>query len=387
MGYTSFGLPWPGAGDQFLLRPEVAFLNHGSFGACPRPVFDTYQAWQRELEAEPVEFLARRLGDLLAEAREKLGAFTGAHASNLVFVPNATHGVNIVARSLDLQPGDEVLASDHEYGAADRTWRFICGLRGASYVKRRVPLPLGSDSEIVDELWGGVTERTRVIFLSHITSPTALTFPVAELCRRARGAGILSVIDGAHTPGQIALSLERIGADFYAGNCHKWLCAPKGAGFLYARPELQPLLHPLVVSWGWESETPGPSPFIDYFSWAGTTDPAAYLSVGAAIEFQREHNWPEVRKACHLLAAQAAERLAAITVMPRIGGDDSFVQMFSLELPPGSIARLGTSLWDDYLIEVPLVRWNDHEFIRVSIQAYNHAGDIERLENALKSLL
>ena len=387
MGYSSFGLPWPGAGDQFLLRPEVAFLNHGSFGACPRPVFETYQRWQRELEAEPVEFLARRLGDLLAEAREKLGAFTGAHASDLVFVPNATHGVNIVARSLDLQPGDEVLASDHEYGAADRTWRFICGLRGASYVKRPVSLPLGSDQEIADELWRGVTERTRVIFLSHITSPTALTFPVAEICRRARGAGILSVVDGAHTPGQIALSLEEIGADFYTGNCHKWLCAPKGSGFLYARPDLQPLLHPLVVSWGWESETPGPSPFIDYFSWAGTTDPAAYLSVGAAIDFQREHNWPAVRRACHLLAVQAEERLSSITGMPRICGDDSFVQMFSLELPPGSIAGLGTRLWDDYLIEVPLVRWNDREFIRISIQAYNHPEDLECLENALSTLL
>jgi isopenicillin-N epimerase len=226
-----------------------------------------------------------------------------------------------------------------------------------------------------------------VIFLSHITSPTALIFPVAEICRRAREVGIFTVVDGAHTPGQIALSLDEIGADFYTGNCHKWLCAPKGSGFLYARPGLQPLLHPLVVSWGWESENPGPSPFVDYFSWVGTTDPAAYLSVAAAIDFQHAHDWPEVRKACHNLAVQAAERLSAVSGMPRVCGDDSFVQMFSFELPPGSIERLGTRLWDDYAVEVPLVRWNDREFIRVSIQAYNHAGDLERLEKALRSLL
>jgi isopenicillin-N epimerase len=387
MAYSSFRLPWAGAGDQFLLRHDVAFLNHGSFGACPKPVFDVYQTWQRELEAEPVEFLGRRINDLLAEARSKLGKFLGTEANNLVFVPNATYGTNIVARSLDLRSGDEVLATDHEYGAADRTWRFICGLRGAHYVRRPMPIPLTSDQEIVEELWRGVTKRTKLIFLSHVTSPTAVIFPVAEVCRRARDAGILTLIDGAHAPGQIDLSLEELGADFYTGNCHKWLCAPKGAGFLYARPDRQPLLQPLVVSWGWESENPGPSPFIDYFSWMGTDDFSAYLSVGAAIDFQRDHNWPEARKACHRLAVWARERISGITHMPQICADDRFVQMFSVELPTGSIDRLGTRLWDEYRIEVPVVRWNDREFIRVSIQAYNGAEDIDRLKNALKALL
>src|SRR5947207_11322178 len=227
------GLPWPGAGELFLLRPDAAFLNHGSFGACPKPVFETYQAWQREIEAQPVDFLARRINGLLAEARTRLGEFLGVSGDNLVFVPNVTHAINIVARSLDLQPGDEVLSTDHEYGASDRTWRFNCGLRGARFVRTPIPLPLPSDMEILEELWRGVTERTKVIFLSHITSPTAVVFPVAEVCKRARDAGILTVIDGAHAPGQVDLSLDALGADFYSGNCHKWLCSPKGAGFLY----------------------------------------------------------------------------------------------------------------------------------------------------------
>jgi isopenicillin-N epimerase len=387
MSAPTFHLPWPGAGDQFLLRPDVAFLNHGSFGACPKPVFETYQSWQRELEAEPVDFLGRHLNDLLAEARSKLGAFVGTAADDLVFVPNATHGVNIVARALDLQPGDEVLATDHEYGASDRTWRFICGQRGARYINRPIPLPLPSDDEIVEQLWQGVTEHTKVIFLSHITSPTAVIFPVAEVCRRAREAGIFTVIDGAHAPGQIDLSLEQLGVDFYAGNCHKWLCAPKGAAFLYALSDLQPLLQPLVVSWGWESETPGPSPFIDYFSWVGTDDPSAFLSVGAAIDFQLEHDWPEVREECHKLAAWTRERLSAITGFPPICSEDQFAQMCSIELPPGSIEKLGTRLYDEYFIEVPLVRWGGREFVRISIQAYNNVKDVERLDDALRALL
>jgi isopenicillin-N epimerase len=172
-------LPWPGAGDKFLLRPGVAFLNHGSFGACPQPVFDTFHAWQRALEDEPVEFLGRRINDLLANARAGLGLYLRCDPANLVFVTNATHGFNIVARSLDLQPGDEILATDHEYGAADRTWRFNCALRGASYIRQPIPIPLPSDKEIVEHLWSGVTDRTKLIFISNITTPTAVIFPIA----------------------------------------------------------------------------------------------------------------------------------------------------------------------------------------------------------------
>jgi isopenicillin-N epimerase len=363
------------------------FLNHGSFGACPRPVFETYQRWQRELEAQPVELLGRRLTDLLAEARTELAAYLGASADDLVFVPNATHGTNIVARSLRLGPGDEVLATDHEYGAADRTWRYICGLTGATYVRVPIALPLESDDEAVEQFWSVVTSKTRVIFLSHITSPTAVILPVAEICRRAHAAGILTLVDGAHAPGQIDLSLDDIGADFYTGNCHKWLCAPKGSGFLHARPDAQALLEPLVVSWGWESEKPGVSPFIDYFSWTGTDDPSAYLSAGAAIDFQKQHDWQAARRACHDMAVWARKELCALVGLPELCPADRFAQMFAVELPAGSIERLGSRLWDDYRIEMPLVKWAGREFIRVSIQVYNSVEDVLRLRSALATLL
>ncbi|MBI3975655.1 MAG: aminotransferase class V-fold PLP-dependent enzyme, partial [Armatimonadetes bacterium] len=212
----------------FLLRPDVIFLNHGSFGACPRPVFEAYQGWQRELEAQPVEFLGRRFPDLMREARTALAGFVGADPDDLVYVPNATTGVNIVARSLPLEPGDEVVSTDQEYGAAEKIWRFVCERRGARFIQAPLPVSVGAREQIVEALWAQVTPRTRVLFFSHLTSPTAVILPVAELVRRAREAGIITVIDGAHAAGQIPFALDALGADFYAANCHKWMCAPKG---------------------------------------------------------------------------------------------------------------------------------------------------------------
>jgi len=373
--------------DQFLLRPGMTFLNHGSFGACPRPVFNTYQNWQRKLEEQPVEFLGRRINELLADARARLAAYLGTHADHLVYVPNATYGVNIVARSLELQPGDQVLATNHEYGAADRAWRFVCRQRGATYINQPIALPLENADSFVEQLWAGVTERTRAIFMSHITSPTALILPIEEICRRAREVGILTVIDGAHAPGQIDLALDALGADFYTGNCHKWMNAPKSAGFLYARPERQPLLQPLIVSWGWESETPGSSPFIDYFEWRGTHDPAAYLSVPAALDFMSARNWPQVRAACHELLLEAERRISELTGLAPISAPDTFVQMRTIPLPPCDLKVLKERLWDEYQIEVPMVGWGRGHYVRVSIQCYNGPNDVNRLVEGLKRLL
>jgi isopenicillin-N epimerase len=389
MTIDALSLPIPELAGQFLLRQDMSFLNHGSFGACPRPVFDAYQAWQRELEAQPVEFLGRRLPGLLADARGRLAGYIGTQADNLAFVPNATHGINIVARALELQPGDEVLSTDHEYGAVERTWRFNCDPQGARFVTQSIELPARSAAEVVDQLWAGVTERTRVLLVSHISSPTALIFPVAEICRRARAAGIITVVDGAHAPGHIDLDLDAIGADFYSGNCHKWLCAPKGAGFLYARPERQPLLRPLVVSWGWQKEQPGPSPFVDYFEWIGTDDPAAYLSVPAAIDFQAQNSWPAVRAACHALLAQARARIAELTGLPQICPDSSdwWGQMATIPLPPCDAVAIQRQLWDEFRVEVPFVQRGGRQFIRISIQAYNTPNDIDRLVDGLKQLL
>ena len=373
--------------DQFLLRPGMTFLNHGSFGACPRPVFNTYQNWQRKLEEQPVEFLGRRINELLADARAPLADYLGTHADHLVYVPNATYGVNIVARSLELQPGDQVLATNHEYGAADRAWRFVCRQRGATYINQPIALPLENADSFVEQLWAGVTERTRAIFMSHITSPTALILPIEEICRRAREVGILTVIDGAHAPGQIDLALDALGADFYTGNCHKWMNAPKSAGFLYARPERQPLLQPLIVSWGWESETPGSSPFIDYFEWRGTHDPAAYLSVPAALDFMAARDWPQVRAACHELLLEAERRISELTGLAPISAPDTFVQMRTIPLPPCDLKVLKERLWDEYQIEVPMVGWGRGHYVRVSIQCYNGPNDVNRLVEGLKRLL
>jgi isopenicillin-N epimerase len=384
--------------ELFLLRPEVVFLNHGSFGACPRPVLEVYQAWQLELERQPVEFLGRRFADLMRTARQALATYVGAETNDLVYVPNATTGLNVVARSLPLQPGDEVLTTDHEYGALDRTWRFVCQKRGAVYVKQLLPLPLESAEQAVDTIWAGVTPRTRVLFVSHITSPTALILPVMELVRRARQAGILTVIDGAHTPGQIDLELDALGADFYSGNCHKWLCAPKGAGFLYARQEVQPLLEPLVVSWGWNRDaqpsevcetSEGSSRFVDEQEWQGTCDPAAYLSVPAAIQFQVEHDWQRVRRECHKLLREARQRITELTGLPSLcpNSPEWYAQMAAFPLPPCDGATLQRRLYDEYRVEVPIIEWNDRQLMRVSVQGYNTEADLNALVTALARLL
>ena len=375
--------------DLFLLRPGVVYLNHASFGACPRPVFERYQALHRELEAEPVEFLGRRFAELMRSARGALAAFVGAGPDDLAFVPNATTGLNAVARSLRLEPGDEVLATDHEYGALDRTWTFVCERGGARYVRRPLPLPIASAQEIVDAVWSGVSDRTRVLFLSHVTSTTAIILPVKELIRRARERGILTVIDGAHAPGQVALDLRALGADFYAGNCHKWMNAPKGSAFLFARPAAQSLLEPLVVSWGWRSDRPGPSRFVDEHEWQGTRDVAAYLAVPAAIEFMREHDWPEVQRACHDLVRAARDRLNAITgLAPLTPADAGWLgQMATVALPPCDHEALQRRLFDEFKIEIPTFSWNGGSYLRVSIQAYNEEADVDALVSALSLLL
>lgn len=377
---------------QFQLDRSITFLNHGSFGATPRPVFREYQRWQRELEKQPVEFLGRRFAKSMAGARAALGTYLGTHADNLVYVQNATIAMNIVAHSLELSPGDEVLTSGHEYGAMDRTWSFLSKQRGFRYIHQPVSIPLQTPDQWVREFWAGVTKNTRVIFLSHITSATALILPVSDIIQKARSAGILTVIDGAHAPGQIPLHLDSLGADFYGGNLHKWLCAPKGAGFLFARPEVQGRLKPLVVSWGYESDTPSGSTFIDHHEWWGTRDVAAFLSVPAAIEFQKRHQWETVRDACHELARESQRQICEITGLAPLHAwrkaENWFRQMFTAPLPADSdLVELKNRLYNEYRIEVPVHEWNGNKLIRVSVQGYNTRKDLETLRMALLRLV
>ncbi|HEX4929153.1 MAG TPA: aminotransferase class V-fold PLP-dependent enzyme [Gaiellaceae bacterium] len=343
---------------DFLLDPEVTFLNHGSYGACPAPVFARYQELQRELERNPVEFLARRFDELTAEARAALAAFVGARADDLVFVPNATAGLNAVIRSLQhlrggLEPGDEVLTTRHEYGAVTRTWEFA----GARLVYAEP-----------EEVAGAIGPRTRAVSVSHITSPTALVLPVEEICAAAREAGVLSIVDGAHVPGQLPLDLAQVGADIYAGNCHKWLCAPKGAGFVWARPEHQGWIDPLVVSWGYDEG------FVRRHGWQGTRDPAAALAVPAAIEAHRSLDLER----CRRLAASFHDRLPPVGTSPA-------PQMWASEVDTADPDALQRRLFDEHRIEVVVREWEGRNLLRVSIGPYNEAADVERLLEALNA--
>ena len=373
--------------EDFLLRPDVVFLNHGSFGACPRTVFEAYQRWQRELEAQPVEFLGRRANELLRNARAALGAYVSADPDDLVFVTNSTFALNTIARAFPLEPGDEVLGTDHEYGAMARAWQFVCRQRGARYVSQPVPAPLTSAESVVEAIWQGVTPRTRVLFVSHITSPTAVTFPVELLIRRAREAGIVSVIDGAHVPGQRPLDLRALDPDFYVANCHKWLCAPKGSAFLYARRTAQPLLSPLVISWGWQPEQT--MPFVDEQQPQGTRDISTFLAVPDAIAYLLDHDWPAVQRECHALVSQAGRRICDLSGRPPLTPHswEWYAQMASFPLPPCDTGRLKEELYLRYRIEVPIVTWREQPYVRISVQAYNTPRDLDLLVEALTTLL
>lgn len=373
----------------FQLDPEVVYLNHGSFGACPTPVFEVYQQWQRELERQPVEFLGRRAPGLMAEARHALADYLGAGMDDIVYMPNATTALNVVARSLQLQPGDEILASDQEYGALDRTWRFVCKNSGSHYRQARIPLPVRTQAEVIEAIWGQVNDHTRVLFLSHITAPTGIILPLAELIQRARARGILTVIDGAHTPGQIDLNLGVLGADFYSGNCHKWMLTPKGSAFLYARPEVQSNLQPLVVSWGWEPEQAGVSRFIDEQEFQGTRDLAAYLTVPAGIEFLRRYDWPQVQRDCQDLLINACQRVNEITGLAALSPltNDWIRQMAACALPPCDGPALQAALYADFGVEILVTQSQGVDFLRISIQAYNTQSDIDTLVRALQTTL
>jgi isopenicillin-N epimerase len=377
--------------NLFLLDPDVIYLNHGSFGATPRQVLDVYQHWQRRIENQPVKFLSSEIFDHLERSRQVLGNYLHSPPDCLAFVPNATFGVNIVARSLRLKPGDEILTSDHEYGACLNAWEFVCQHSGASLIRQPVPLPLSNPDDISSHLLSAVTTRTKLIFLSHITSPTAICFPVEQICNYARNLGILSFIDGAHAPGQIDLDLLEIGADFYTGNCHKWMMAPKGSGFLFVRTELQDLIDPLVVSWGWgtDYEHSSGSRFLDYLQWWGTHDPSAFLTVPAAIDFQNQYHWPEIRKDCHQLAIATRKKIDSITRLDPVCPDSTswINQMFVNRLPTCIESNLlKKKLLEDFKIEIPLITWNDQKFIRTSIQGYNTERDTASLLYALESI-
>ena len=369
--------------DHFLLDPDVIFLNHGSFGAVPKPVYEAQQQWRERIERQPIQFFQCEFHEHMNHARGYLADYLQTQADNLVFMPNATTALNMVIKSLELQAGDEILTSNHEYGALELTWEFVRRKTGITIVPHPIKLPLTTPEEFVEDFWASVTPKTSVIFLSHITSPTALILPLEEICRQAREAGILTVIDGAHAPGQIPLDVSAIGADFYAGNCHKWLCSARHAGFLYARLEMQHLLDPLVISWGWVEE----NTFAMQNQWQGTRDVTGYLSVPTAIEFQREHNWSDVQARCHQMAQETLTRLCDWSgLSPLLMTDDWYAQMVAIPLPDCDVDALKSRLYDAYRVEAPILRHQNQVYIRVSYQAYNSRDDMEAVIHAIQEI-
>ena len=384
-----------GLKEPFLLDPSVVFLNHGSFGACPRPVFERYQAWQLQLERQPVAFLepARGYAAWMTDTREALSGQIGARPEDIAGFTNATSALNAVAQSLPLGPGDEIVTTDHEYAALEKTWAFVAARTGARIVVAEVPLPLTDADAFTAALTGEMTDRTRVLFLSHITSQTALHFPIEAAVAEARARGIFSVIDGAHAPGHIPLNLSALGADFYAGNCHKWFLAPKGAGFLHVRPEHQAMVSPLVISHGWQADQNAPGPFggtafVDKLEFQGTRDPSAWLTVPEAIAWREAQYWAAIAAACRDLATDTAARLAARTGLPPLSSPEFRApQMVSMPVPDCDPMWLKTQLYDQYAIEIPTLRWKDRCLVRLSVQCYNTLAETETLLDALGELL
>ena len=343
----------------FLLDPGIVYFNHGGYGACSEAVFDEYRRRQLELERNPTDFFTRRFEDALWEARASLASFVGATANDLVFTPNATSALNAVIRSLRIRPEEEILTTKHEYGAILRTLGFI-----------RANVVQVEPEELVET----ISIRTRAIVVSHVTSPTGLVLPVQEICTAARQAGVLSIVDGAHVPGHIAVNLSSLGADVYAGNCHKWLCAPKGSGFLWARPEHQEWIEPLVVSWGYH-EAAG---FGERHGWQGTRDPSAYLAVPRAIEVHASFDL----EAARTLADEAERRLAPYGLRPLRGARSPLMR--ALTVRSADAARLQTRLYEEHRVEVPVYEWEDTTLMRVSIGPYNDESDVERLATAVR---
>ncbi len=375
--------------DQFLLNPEITYLNFGSFGACPKPVFDDYIQWQYLLEREPVQFIAVEGAKWLQQSRQALGEYIHCDADDIVLVMNPSYAVNIIAKSFPLRQGDEVLTTNIEYGACDKTWNYYCKKAGAVYRQHQVKFPVASKEEIVEDFFKEVNENTKLIFISHITSSTALRLPVEEICKRAKQSGIMTFVDGAHAPGQIPLNLETLQADIYTGACHKWMMTPKGCSFLYVKKGYQEMFDPLIVSWGYDSAMPGRSQFLDYHQMQGTRDFSAMLTIPKAIEFMTENNWTEVAASCHQLVKDNALRFCTLLNSQPLSPvhSDFIAQLYSISIAPTEPEKLQRHLFENYKIEIPVMRHGDKTFIRYSVNAFNSQQDLDKLYHALEEIM
>ena len=391
--------------DPWLLDPAITMLNHGSFGACPRPILERQDRFREMMERRPVPFLVREMQPYLDESRRALAQLLGGRPENLVFVTNVTAAVNAVLRSLRFAPGDELLVTDHGYNACSNVVRYVAQREGATVVTANVPVPVESPDQIIEAILARLTDRTRLALLDHVTSPTGIVFPIEPLVRRLAERGVDTLVDGAHTPGMLPLDLDRLGAAYYGGNCHKWLCAPKGAGFLYVRPDRQEGLQPPIISHGFNQPRLGYTPLQDAFDWPGTDDFSPWLCVGEAIRFvsnlvpgglpglmrrNRELVIAARRMLCRRLGLQPACSEALLGSMSAfLMPDVPAVTAVADPAAPVPLPRLGRVLSEQYALELPVYYWPapPKVILRISAQIYNEFAEYERLADALAELL
>lgn len=377
------------ARSDWLLDPRIAFLNHGSFGAVPRVVFEEHNLWRQRIESEPVEILARRMPDLIADVKAKLGSWLGMSGEDFGFVTNATEGINAVLRSLEFQIGDELLTTTHVYNAVRQAMRYVAGKSGATYREIDVPLPVESDDQIAEAILNSISAKTRLLVIDHITSPTALIFPIERIIAGCAARDVDVLIDGAHAPGMVPLDVSRLGAAYYAGNLHKWACAPKGSAFLWVRPDRQSRIHPLVISHFFETG------FSKEFAWQGTRDFGAWLAIPRAIAFLADLGFERLMAHNHALAVWAGAMLCQSWRVEPISPADGRMLGSMVAVPlPAPLDRLDESqakaLWQrlyaEHQIEAPVMRWAGRAFLRPCCQVYNTPADYRRLSEAVDSL-
>lgn len=383
------------------LKPDVTFLNHGSFGSCPRPVLEFQQALRDRLESQPVQFMVRELEPMLDDARSSLAQFIGASPDNVVFVPNATSGVNTVLRSLNWKAGDELIVTDHQYNACRNALDFVAGRVGAKVVPVSIPFPLSSDDEIINPIINAVTPNTRLALLDHITSPTGIIFPISKIIDLLKAKGVDTLVDGAHSAGMVPLNLSEMAPTYFTGNCHKWLCTPKGAAFLYVAPSHQNAIRPLTISHGANSSRSDRSRFQIEFAWTGTDDPTAYLSIPESIRFletQMNGGWPAIMDHNHKLALFGRDEVCRALQIDAPCPDHMIGSIASAPLPDSTTPPPASALADDPLldellarfnIEAPIRPWPTHprRLIRISAQLYNSPDQYQYLAKALQQLL
>jgi isopenicillin-N epimerase len=372
-----------------MLKEGIAFLNHGSFGAVPQTVFDAQTAWRRRIEAEPIEMIGRRGAELIAEAKISVGETFGMKPANFGFVTNATEGVNAVLRSFKLSPGDELLTTNHVYHAVRQTMKQAARQSGATCREVAIPLPVASSQQICDLILDAVSPRTRLLVLDHVTSPTALVFPMKQIVDGCRKLNVQVMADGAHAPGMLVLNVEEINADYYTANLHKWACAPKGTAFVWVAPKHQAAVHPAVISHDLDGG------FAKEFAWQGTRDLSSWLTAPTAIAFMAQLGWDNVRRYNHQLATWAHQMLVdKWRVEPISPLDGSLLGSMATVRLPGSLARLDgaeatrfqQSLYTHFGIELPLVGFDGCMMIRVACQVYNLPSEYERLANVILDL-